>query len=119
MDVNKIQAPVQQTYSQNPTRSANTAEVIRKTDEKIEPTASKVPNPDYNKSPAQVNKSFELRQDPPTTVLKFTNEATKQVELQIPSEVQIGIYKDMQKFIDNQNSKREVEKPQNSVNIRI
>lgn len=85
----------------NPTQSGNALEAIRKTVDKLDVVASKG-NPNFNQSPAQINRSVEISKDPPVTVLKFTNEQTKQVELQIPSEVQLRIYKDTQRFLQQQ-----------------
>lgn len=85
----------------NPTQSGTPLEAIRKTEVKLEVQAVHG-NPDFNKSPAQINRSVEISKDPPVTILKFTNEQTKQVELQIPSELQLRIYKDTQRFLEQQ-----------------
>lgn len=98
----------------NPTQSTTAVEAIRKTVEKLDVQAAKV-NPNLNMSPAQINRTVEISRDPPMTVLKFTNEQTKQVELQIPSEVQIRIYKDTQRFLAEQQERQQ--EPQ--VTIRI
>ena len=90
----------------NPTQSTTAIEAIRKTVDKIEIQAAKI-NPNLNMSPAQINRSVEISKDPPVTVLKFTNEQTKQIELQIPSEVQLRIYKDTQRFLAEQQKKEE------------
>ena len=90
----------------NPTQSATPLEAIRKTVDKIEVKAGEAAV-NLNMSPAQINRTVEISKDPPVTVLKFTNEQTKQVELQIPSEVQLRIYKDTQRFLAEQQKKEE------------
>ena len=82
----------------NPTNAATTTEAIKRTVEKLEVPANK--NPKLNMSPAAVNRTYEMSKDPAVTVLKFTNSVTHEVELQVPSEASLRIYKDMQKFMD-------------------
>ena len=56
-------------------------------------------SPDLNRSPAQINRTYEMSKDPPVTVMKYTNSVTNEVELQVPSEASLQMYKDMQRFI--------------------
>ncbi len=46
-----------------------------------------------------VQRQFELRQDPPLTVLKFSDEKTKELLMQIPSEISIKMYKQVDEFL--------------------
>lgn len=72
-------------------------QITSKYDAEVAQSAKASPN--LSVSPAQVNRSYEISKDPPITVLKYTNAVTKQVELQIPSEMSIQIYKETQRFI--------------------
>lgn len=47
---------------------------------------------------APETKQWEVLKDPPSTVLKFVNDR-KEVEFQVPSEVQLKIYKEIQRFL--------------------
>ena len=81
---------------------------------KIETVAAAVKDtPNLSMSPNQINRIYEFSKDPPITVLKFTNSVTHEVELQIPSEASIKIYKETQKFIADQAKRIE------SVNIIV
>lgn len=51
---------------------------------------------------AQIDRTFELSKDPPTTILKFTDARTKEVVLQIPSAESIKAYKDIQRYLKQQ-----------------
>lgn len=76
--------------------SSNTVtQIMRKMETKDTGIASV---PSVDQIPNQVNKTVEISKDPPTTVLKYTNELTKQVELQIPSEVSLRLYKANEDF---------------------
>ena len=49
--------------------------------------------------PTTETKRWEVQNDPPATVLKFMNER-REVELQVPSEVQLRVYREVQKFLN-------------------
>jgi hypothetical protein len=70
-------------------------------------------SPDINRSPAQINRTYEMSKDPPVTVMKYTNSVTHEVELQIPSEASLQIYKDVQRFIKQQQEQSAI------VNIQV
>lgn len=81
----------------------NSTALVNHVAAKIEPAASAVKAaPNLSMSPNQINRTYEISRDPPMTVLKYTNTVTKEVELQIPSETSIQIYKETQKFIAEQ-----------------
>ena len=46
-----------------------------------------------------VQRQFEIRQDPPVTVLKFSDEKTKELLMQIPSEISIKTYQQVDAFL--------------------
>ena len=48
-----------------------------------------------------VSKKYEISSDPQLTILKFSDERTKEVVMQIPSEVSIKIYKQVNEFLRN------------------
>lgn len=82
---------------------SNATAMVNHVAAKIEPAASTVKSaPNLSMSPAQINRTFEISKDPPVTILKYTNTVTKEIELQVPSETSIQIYKETQKFIADQ-----------------
>lgn len=81
--------------------ASNATAAINKVAAKIEPKIEQAA-PNLSRSPAQINRSFEISKDPPVTILKYTNTLTKEVEMQIPSEASIQIYKETQRFIAEQ-----------------
>lgn len=82
-----------------PARHVNNAEAVNKVSIKLDPVVMRDGAPILNQPASQLNRTFEISKDPPTTVLKYTNELTKQVELQIPSEVSLRVYKSNLEFI--------------------
>ena len=91
----------------------NSAEMIANILRHVEATPSVKVTPDPGMSASQINRSIEISKDPPATVLKYTNMVTKQIELQIPSEVSLKLYRLNQAFIESQ------QQIQNSVNIKV
>lgn len=92
----------------------NSITAINQVAQKIEPLASTVKEaPNLSMSPAQINRTYEISKDPPVTVLKYTNTTTKEVELQIPSQVSLEVYKATQEFIKQQEEKK------NFVSIKV
>ena len=84
----------------NATDSSNAVGAIMRVMDKVEATAVKKAAVTLAASPAQLNRSYEVQQDPPVTVLKFINPSTKEVELQIPSAVSIKLYQEMQTYME-------------------
>lgn len=97
----------------NPTQSSTAIEAVRKIADKVEPTTAVRPHADFNQSPSQINRSYEMIKDPPGTVLKFTDATTKEVILQVPSEQSIKTYKAVQEFIAQH------DKPKPTTNITV
>jgi hypothetical protein len=95
--------------------AANATTVVNQVAAKMEPATSSAQKvaPNLSMSPAQINRTFEISKDPPVTILKYTNAVTKEVEMQIPSEASIQIYKETQRFIAEQT------KQQNTVNVAV
>lgn len=61
--------------------------------------------PAVEQTTQKLDKTYAIEKDPPTTVLRFTDSKTKEVVLQIPSQVSINTYKDVQRFIEQQQGK--------------
>ena len=86
-----------------------------KVEQNIVQTVNKI-NPMVDRSPAQINRSYEMSKDPPITILKYTNTLTKNVELQIPSETSMQIYRATQQYIEAQKKR---DWPEQTVNIQV
>ncbi len=99
----------------NPIPAAATiTSLINQITNKLDPKAYKAMTaPNLNMSPAQINRSYEMSKDPPVTVMKYTNTVTHEVELQVPSEASMRLYRDMERYISQHSAKAD------SVNIIV
>lgn len=100
----------------NPIPAAATiTSLVNQITSKLDPRAYKAAtSPNLSMSPAQINRSYEMSKDPPVTILKYTNSVTHEIELQVPSEESIRLYRDMGRFIAQHSSK-----PDSTVNIIV
>jgi phosphoserine aminotransferase len=86
----------------NATDAMTAAIAIKQVIEKVEVAAGNNKRFELSglgQSPAQINRTIEISKDPPATVLKYTNEATKQVEFQVPSETALRVYKEIRDYL--------------------
>lgn len=100
----------------NPIPAAATiTSLINQVTSKLDPQAYKAAiSPNLSMSPAQINRSYEMSKDPPVTVMKYTNSVTHEVELQVPSEASIRMYRDIERFMAQHSGK-----PDPTVNIIV
>ena len=85
-----------------PVREINNTESINKMALHLDPVVMKQGAPALIQPPAQLNRSYEISNDPPTTVMKFTDPETKQVIMQVPNEASIRAYQGIQEFLKKQ-----------------